>query len=113
QRLRTTSNIHSKRLPREWLLEDALAEIPGEKQSVRPIAAKRSEKPQLSDADVLRLVHNRGIVGRRSTFRLGVGQGLKHCGLCHQAARFQSLADLLEDLPQNGSPRFGSPRARA
>ena len=69
-------------------------------------AAKRREKPQLRDADVLRLVHDRGIVGRRWTFRLRVGQGLKHCGLGHQAARLQSLAHLLEDLPQNRSSCF-------
>src|SRR5207245_11535691 len=101
-----TPNVHSKCLTRERWLEDALAKITGEEQGVRPTSAKRSKKPQLSDADVLRLVHYRGIVRRRRAFRLAIGQSLKYCRLCHHAARLQPLADLLEDLPQNRSSGF-------
>jgi len=42
--------------PRERLLEDALSEVTSEKESVGPPAPQGGKKPDMSDADVLRLV---------------------------------------------------------
>ncbi len=65
QRLRPPSHIHAERLPREGLLENALAKITGKEQSIRPAGGESGKKAQFGDADVLRFVHHRSIVGRR------------------------------------------------
>ncbi len=53
------------------------------------------------------------VVGRRWPLRLGVGQRLEHGGLSHEAAGLQSLAHLLEDLPQHHSSGFRQTSAAA
>ncbi len=40
------------------MLEDSLAQVAGKEKAVRPVAAERGQKPQLSNADVLGLVHH-------------------------------------------------------
>jgi hypothetical protein len=45
-------------------LEDALPKIACKKQGIGPPAAQGGKKPDMSDADVLRLVHHRKIEDR-------------------------------------------------
>src|SRR5438128_2493299 len=63
------ANIDPELLPREWLLEDPLAEVTGEEESVWPAAAKRCDKTQLRNADVLRFVDD-DVVEDRTRHRL-------------------------------------------
>ena len=64
QGARAAANVHAQRFPGEGLLEDPLAEVAGEEQGVGTIPAQGGEEPQLGDADVLRLVHDREVEGR-------------------------------------------------
>ena len=61
QGARAAANIHAERLPRERLLEDALAEVAGEEERVGAASAQGGKEPQVGDADVLRLVHDRKV----------------------------------------------------
>ena len=61
QSARAAANIDAERLPRERLLEDALAEVAGKEQRIGTAAAQRGQEPQVGDADILRLVHDREV----------------------------------------------------
>jgi hypothetical protein len=61
QGARTPPYIDTQGLPREGLLEDALPEVIGEKESVWPTCPQSGKEPDMSDADVLRLVHDREV----------------------------------------------------
>ena len=56
QRARSAANVHAQGFPGEGLLEDSLAEVSGEEQSVWATGAERGEEPQVGDGEVLRLV---------------------------------------------------------
>ena len=53
---RTAANIDAKRLPRERLLKDALAEVAREEQRIGAVRCDRGEHPQFRHAKVLRFV---------------------------------------------------------
>ena len=36
--------------------EDSLSNVPGEEESITPLASETCEKPELSDADILSLI---------------------------------------------------------
>jgi hypothetical protein len=55
---RATPNINAESLPREWLLEYALAEIASEKQRIRPLISESCKEPNMGDPNVLCLVHH-------------------------------------------------------
>ena len=61
QGARAPADVDAEGLPGEGLLEDALAEVAGEKESVGSTAAQGGEEPEMGDADVLRLVHDREV----------------------------------------------------
>ena len=61
QGARAPPDVHAKGLPGEWLLEDALAEVAGEKERVGPTVPQGGKEPKMGDADVLRLVHDREV----------------------------------------------------
>lgn len=46
-------DVHSERLPRGWLLVNALAEVPGEEQCVGPAGHEGRQHPELGNAHVL------------------------------------------------------------
>jgi len=50
------ANIDAERPPRERLLEDPLAEIAGNEQTIGTIGGQRGQETQFGDADILRLV---------------------------------------------------------
>ena len=64
QRAGSAANIHAKGFPGERLLEDALAEVAGEKQAFGRSAPERGEESQVRDGDVLRLVNDREVEWR-------------------------------------------------
>ena len=113
QGARAAADVHAERLPRERLLEDALAEVAGEEQSVGPPAAQRGEEPKVGDADVLRLVHDREVehhlLGLRDR-RRERGEQLR---VGDQPARLQPGTNALEDGPQHLALRFREPRLSA
>ena len=91
QGARAAADVHAERLPRERLLEDALAEVAGEEQRVGPSAAERGEEAQLRDAEVLRLVHDREVEGRRlAASPCASARACEHARLGDQPARLQS-----------------------
>jgi hypothetical protein len=55
---RATSNIDAESLPREWLLEYALAEIASEEQGIRSLISESRKELNMGDANILRLVHH-------------------------------------------------------
>ena len=66
---RTPTDVHSEGLPREGLLEDALPEVAGKKQSVGSIGTQGGKEPKVGDADILRLVHHREVERHLLVFR--------------------------------------------
>ena len=69
ERRRPAADVDAEPLPREGLLKDALSEIAGEEQRVRPLGRNRREEAQLGDAEVLRLVDDN--VGERLVAPVG------------------------------------------
>ncbi len=58
ERGRPAPHIDPEFLPRERLLEDALAKVAREEQGVGCRRRDRCQKPQLGHAEILRLVHH-------------------------------------------------------
>ena len=56
--LRSSPDIDPQRFPGKRRLENSLSWITYEKEAVWPLAAQRSKKTELGDADVLRLIHD-------------------------------------------------------
>ena len=76
------THIHTERLPREWQLKDALAQIAGKEQPVGLISAKSSQKVQLGCTDVLRFIHEDMVERRVFASRDVFSDLAEH--LCHR-----------------------------
>ena len=63
KRERSPAHVEPECLPGKWLLENALTEIAGEEQPVRPGTGKDTEKPRFSDAEILAFIDNRMVEG--------------------------------------------------
>ena len=74
QGARASADIDAQSLPRERLLEDALPEIAGEKERVGATSPQGGKEPDMGDADILRLVHDREIEDGLLGFRYRGGQ---------------------------------------
>jgi hypothetical protein len=107
------ADIDAERLPGEGLLEDPLAQIAGEKKAVRPARPERGEKPQLGDADVLRLVHNGKVERRMVTLRKPGSETAEQAGGGDQAPVVQAGADAIEDRPEADPLRLRQARLTA
>src|SRR5262245_17491296 len=106
ERLGASPHIHAKCFPGEWLLENALAKIPGEKQRVGSAVGKCREETELGDADVLRFVDYGRVVSQRWPLRLCVCERLEYAGLGVESASLEAAENLFEDLPQHGPSGF-------
>src|SRR5262249_17755972 len=95
QGARPTSDINAERLPREWLLEDALAEIASEEQGIRSQIFESGEKPNMSDTNILCLVHHREIEDHLLGFRDCCRKRREQLGMRDQALRLQARTDAL------------------
>ena len=58
QGARPSSNVHTKGLPGEWLLEDPLPEVTRKKKCIWLTATQGSKESEVCNADVLRFVHD-------------------------------------------------------
>jgi hypothetical protein len=100
ERGRAAADVDAKALPRERLLEDALAEIAGEEQRVRPVGRYRRQKPQLRHPEILRLVdHDMGKRLRRPVPVERSRRG-EQARRRHQPALREALADPREHRPK-------------
>ena len=103
----SSANIDTQRFPGEGLLKDPLAEVPGKKESVRTIRAEGSEKPQVRNADVLRLVHDREVERRMLAPGHDRSQAAEQASVRDQVPGCQTSADAIEDGPEDGALRLG------
>ena len=102
--------LDAQRLPGKRRLENPLSQIAREKEAVRPLAAQRGEKTQLSDTDVLGLVHD-GEVERRIPAILELpGEQAEHAGPSHQTPVPKFGLDLLNDGPERRTLLHGQAR---
>src|SRR3954467_653090 len=101
QHLRSTAYIDAERTPGERLLEDALTEIAGEEKAVGTPCAKRGEKPQFGDPDILRLVDNDEIKRRFAAANHVFGHPAEHVGPGKDAPLGETGTHPLENRPQD------------
>ena len=101
QGARTPPYIDAQGLPREGLLEDALPEVAGEKESVWPTCPQGGKEPDMGDADILRFVHDREVKDCVLALRDRGCQCAEHLRMSDQLARFQPGTNALEDRPQH------------
>ena len=101
QRARSSANVDAELLPREGLLEDALAEIAGEEEAVGTATAEGGQKAQLGDADVLRLVDDDVVERRPAERRHPSRQLVEHLRLGDHPVGVERAARLLEDRPKH------------
>ena len=100
QGLGTAPNINTELFPGKRLLEDALAQVAREKESVGTATGDGSQESQLGDAHVLGLVHHNEVEGRVASFRNMSSQLSEHFGLGQQPLFSQARPDPLEYRPQ-------------
>src|SRR5207249_8766934 len=53
-----STNVNAQGAPRKRLLEDALPQIAGEEEAVRPVSAKGRKESQVRHTQVLRFINN-------------------------------------------------------
>ena len=103
------AHVDAERPPGERRLEDPLSEIPGKEQLVRPPSAEGREKPQLRDADVLRLVDHAEVERwMRSLCHLH-RQPREHAGLRQLPLFGEGRPDPREDRPEQLPLLLGQP----
>ena len=111
--MRPPPHVDAQRPPRERGLEDALSEVAGEEQAVRPTPAEGGEQAQFGDADVLGLVDDAEV--ERRMRRLGNlrGQPREHGGLRQPPVFRERRPDPREDRPEHLALLLGEPRPAA
>src|SRR5439155_23339518 len=85
----SSANIDPQRFPGEGLLKDPLAEVPSKKESVRTIRAEGSEEPQVRNAEVLRLIHDREVERRMLAPGHDRGQSAEQAGVRDHVPGYQ------------------------
>jgi hypothetical protein len=81
-----TAHVHAQRFPREWLLENPLAQVAGKEQSIGSLCSKRSKKAQLS------AVESAGTRCTSSRIARCGSPATKPAGSCCAALRAASLS---------------------
>src|SRR5581483_5585164 len=98
---RSPSHIEPKGLPRERLLEDALAEIARKEEAIRFATRQRPEKSRLGDAEVLGLVYNCVVERRRTAGGEIVGETAEHISPRHRFLLCKAGSQALEYRPED------------
>jgi hypothetical protein len=89
----TAPDIDAQGQPGEGGLKDALPQVTGEEEPVGTLGAQGGQKPQLGHADILGLVHQHKLIGRRLPARQDPGQAGEEGGAGDQARVRQAAPD--------------------
>ena len=88
------------------MLEDALPQIAGEEEAVRPVSAKGRKESQVRHTQVLRFINNNVVEDRFLALGNDRRQQTEEMGTRDQICRTEPFANTVENRPQHGALLF-------